>query len=88
MLARHLFFDQPLQDAINAPRIHHQLTPMQLEYEDGFDEAIVNGLADIGHNMSKAIRTNGFAALTAIGRRGNQLTACFDPRRPGSIYID
>lgn len=87
-MARYLFFNEGLRDAVHAPRIHHQLTPMELEYEHGISEAIVNVLADIGHKMSKTTVTSGFASLTAIRRSDDQLTAIYDPRRPGSIYID
>lgn len=61
---------------------------MELEYEDGFSEEVVAALTDNGHKMIKAKQANGYGALTAIGRSGNQLTAVFDPRRQGSIHIE
>lgn len=34
-MARSLWFEQNIKEAVDAPRIHHQLQPMILEYEYG-----------------------------------------------------
>ena len=87
MLLRYLYFNETITDAVNAPRIHHQLAPMRLEYEQGISSSIVGGLKQIGHQMYENPSDGGFAALTAIGREGKNLVPIFDHRRKGSIQI-
>lgn len=81
---RYLYFNEPIQNAVYAPRIHHQLAPMELQYEEGLSDEIVKGLEKIGHKMIKSPSDSGFAALTAIGREVKVLVPIFDTRRRGS----
>lgn len=60
---------------------------MELEYEEGFTDDIIDGLEKIGHKMVKSPIDSGFAALTAIGREGKRLVPVFDYRRRGSIEV-
>lgn len=82
-----MYFKENIWDAVHAPRIHHQLAPMRLQYEEGISNEIVSGLERIGHEMFKSPSDSGFASLTAIGRNGNQLSAVYDPRRKGSVHV-
>lgn len=84
MFARHIWMNDTLQDAISAKRIHHQLLPMKVFYEDGFDAEIVDGLRQIGHNVEP---DNALSAVTAISRVRGYVEAACDPRRYGSIAI-
>lgn len=86
-IIRHLYLNETLQQAMNAPRIHHQLTPMVLKYEEGLDANVVAALEGVGHVMSKMNPDGGFAAATAIARVGNKYSAVYDKRRLGSISI-
>lgn len=86
-MLRYLYFNEDIEKAVKAPRIHHQLMPMQLSYEAGFPDDIIQGLTHIGHQMYKAPSDSGFAALTAIARSGNKFTPVYDYRRRGSIEI-
>lgn len=70
-----------------AKRVHHQLLPMELSYEDGLDTNLVNGLKEFGHKTVCAKSVIGFAALTAISRVSGHIEATFDPRRVGSTEI-
>lgn len=72
---------------MRAPRIHHQLAPMRLEYELGISDNIINGLHEYGHEMYTKPPDSGFAALTAIGRRGKLLVPVYDHRRLGSKNV-
>lgn len=74
-------------DAVHAPRLHHQLIPMRVEYEEKCPMDVVSGLRDIGHDMYLAPSDIGFASLTAIAREGNKLKAVYDPRRLGSSVV-
>lgn len=87
MLLRYLSFNESIENAVRAPRIHHQLAPMRLEYENGFDDNIIDGLQQIGHQIFKTPSDGGFAALTAIGRKGKQIVPIFDQRRKGSVEV-
>jgi gamma-glutamyltranspeptidase/glutathione hydrolase/leukotriene-C4 hydrolase len=42
---------QNIKEAIDAPRIHHQLLPMKLEYQAGFNRKYLVGLAGKGHEI-------------------------------------
>lgn len=84
---RHLYFNETIQEALFTPRIHHQLLPMRLEYEENFPKKIVEELGQIGHQMFAGKRETGFASVTAVARDGNELSAIFDPRRGGSAEI-
>lgn len=87
MLLRYLYFNETLWDAAHAPRIHHQLLPMQLVYENGFPEELVQGLKGLGHDVVENSGESGFASVTAIGRDGNNLVAINDPIRQGSSQV-
>lgn len=88
LIVRHLYFGEDLEDIIKNPRIHHQLAPMSVEYEQGFDQSVVDELTARGHTMKQAASDAGFAAITAIIRdRSDKLTATWDPRRSGSTEI-
>lgn len=85
VIYRHLWLKEPLQTAVNAKRLHHQLAPMYIEYEEGFDREILDGLEQKQHVTRQIPADSGFAALVAISREGNTYTGAFDPRRGGSV---
>lgn len=87
MLLRYLYFNESVRDAVRAPKIHHQLLPMRVIYEEGLADEIITGLGAMGHEMVKANFEIGFAAITAIGREGNKLVPVYDARRLGSASV-
>lgn len=72
---------------MSASRIHHQLSPMQIDYEETFSKTIINGLEDIGHVINKVYAESGFAAANAISTKNGYIEAVFDKRRNGSVVI-
>lgn len=80
-------FNEPLTDTVNERRFHHQLAPMYIDYETGFNETILQGLVDIGHKVYTEETVYGFVAVTGIGRMGNSLTPAYDTRRHGSSFV-
>jgi gamma-glutamyltranspeptidase/glutathione hydrolase/leukotriene-C4 hydrolase len=46
---RNIWFEENIKDAIDFPRLHHQLYPMTLQVEQGFSTDLVDGLKEIGH---------------------------------------
>ena len=70
---------------MNERRFHHQLVPMEVDYEPEFNKSILNNFVARGHRLKEA--HDGFASLTAIGRDGNRVNAAYDPRRLGSKEV-
>lgn len=85
-LYRHLYFNESIEVALAAPRIHHQLTPDILDYESTFDSKIINQLST---KYEHKIRSqSGIAAsIVAISKSDGQVTASPDPRRGGSAVV-
>lgn len=85
VILRKVFFGQDLQSSMDGFRIHHQLAPMEVEYEDNVDTDIIQQLKARGHAVRKVKRV---ATMTAVAREDDgRVTAAFDPRRPGSVAI-
>nr|XP_029729972.1 scoloptoxin SSD14-like [Aedes albopictus] len=85
VVLRKILFGQSLQEAMDGPRVHHQLAPMEVEYEGSVDPRIIEGLITRGHKLRKVKRV---ATMTAVAREDDgRVTAAFDPRRPGSVEI-
>lgn len=59
---------------------------MQLFYEDGISDNIIEDLKQIGHKLHR-MSSDGFSSVTAIGKNGKQLVPVYDPRRSGSAII-
>lgn len=76
-----------MTDTIKEKRFHHQLAPMHIQYESGFNETILQGLKDLGHKVSEESTTYGFVAVTGIARKGNELKPVHDNRRHGSTFV-
>ncbi|KRT80079.1 hypothetical protein AMK59_7805, partial [Oryctes borbonicus] len=53
VIIRHLWFGDCIEDAVNQPRLHHQLKPMVVEYERGFPKNILRGLMCRGHAIRR-----------------------------------
>ncbi|XP_066589447.1 scoloptoxin SSD14-like isoform X2 [Prorops nasuta] len=49
IIARMLWMDQTIKEAVEAPRIHHQLIPKELAYEYGIPKRVIEGLQALGH---------------------------------------
>lgn len=84
MILRQMFFNESLYEAVLAPRIHHQLLPMIVQYEERFDESVLDGLKARGHELKEITREVGFGSAMAVSFRDGELEAHFDSRRGGS----
>lgn len=87
MIVRHLDRNQTMHQAMLEPRLHHQLIPMHIMYENGFNAAILDGLQALGHGIEKVIPDMGFGAVAGLARRGKHIEAVSDSRRDGSVAI-
>ncbi|XP_067008802.2 scoloptoxin SSD14 [Anabrus simplex] len=77
-----LYFNMDIKEALDARRIHHQLFPMTLQYEEGFLEKYVKGLEAIGHKTEKF--AVGGSSVTAISVEDEKVYANSDFRRGGT----
>lgn len=90
ILLRHLAFDEPIQQAVNAPRLHHQWFPDTLKLENPghlknaatTTNKIANELRTRGHNI-QLTTTQGSAHSIAINPTTGAITPAPDPRRGG-----
>ncbi|KAH9504179.1 hypothetical protein Btru_065229 [Bulinus truncatus] len=48
-----LWLGDSIDSAVNRRRLHHQLLPPALQYEEGFEDAVVQGLTGLGHSVNK-----------------------------------
>ncbi|XP_045773048.1 glutathione hydrolase 1 proenzyme-like isoform X2 [Maniola jurtina] len=75
-----------LSDVIQSSRLHHQLIPMEVEHEAGFDPKVLAFLRARGHATTERGPFAGFAAMNGVARDANGfLLASTDRRRVGSI---
>lgn len=88
MLLRHFYFNETLAQAVHAPRVHHQLMPMQLHYEPELNEEVREALLARGHRMTTSVYPGGFGSINAIeSDRYGRVQALNDPRREGSLEV-
>ena len=79
------WFDESLSDAVDDPRLHEELVPMDVEIEKKYrlNGDIVKGLEKLGHNV-KVGKDADFAVVQAIYRKpGKGIYAKSDPRKYG-----
>lgn len=84
-LFRHLYFNESIETAMNAPRFHHQLTPVRLDYEYNFDTEIIG---ELNSKYEHTIRNqSAIASIVAIAVDDGKVSALPDPRRGGSAMV-
>lgn len=76
-----LWFGKSLKEAIDAPRIHHQIFPMSVSYDYGIPTDIVKGLEKIGHDMKRA-KVSG-SVVNGISRENDAIFSNADYRKGG-----
>lgn len=87
MIIRHLDQNETILDVMNAPRLHHQLLPMHIMYEKGFDDVVLDGLRTLGHGMVEVALNLHFGGVYALTRAGNHIEAVSESRRNGSVAL-
>ena len=84
---RVVLLEQPLEDAVRAPRLHQQWRPAKTRLERGFEPAVVGALRARGHEIEVAEEaTFGSVQAISIGPEG-EVRAFSDPRRGGAAGI-
>ncbi|MCB1064193.1 MAG: gamma-glutamyltransferase [Verrucomicrobiae bacterium] len=82
-IVNHLDLDQEVENAIGAPRIHHQWSPDVLRVEKAMAPQIIEGLKSLGHDVAP---TTGLGVSQAITFDPKTVSfhPAHDPRAPGS----
>ncbi|CAL4235913.1 unnamed protein product [Meganyctiphanes norvegica] len=81
---RNLWLGDNIKEAIDARRIHHQLLPMELAYEDGIAKNLVAGMEAIGHK-SKKLRFGGSVVCGVARDKIGKIYANSDMRKAGEV---
>jgi gamma-glutamyltranspeptidase/glutathione hydrolase len=76
-------FGMNVQDAIDAPRFHHQWQPDRLSMERGFSPDTITLLKARGHDVDELGVARVSSAVEAIINDGGWLQGATDGRRPG-----
>ncbi|CAH0751386.1 unnamed protein product [Diatraea saccharalis] len=86
LIARNMIVEGgDLKTALDRPRLHHQLIPMEIQYEHNFNSAVIASLQARGHATTELGLTAGFAAVVGVARQSDgYLHAYTDRRRVGS----
>uniref|UniRef100_A0AAG5DAN6 Gamma-glutamyltransferase n=1 Tax=Anopheles atroparvus TaxID=41427 RepID=A0AAG5DAN6_ANOAO len=82
-LVRALWFGYDIKQAIDAPRLHHQLVPMAVQYEYGNLDIFVKGLQAKGHQTTR-YRERG-SIICAIAQNSSGVYANADFRKGGDV---
>ena len=77
----------PLETAVNRPRLHHQWMPDEVRYETGaIDEALRRELEARGHRLKEVTWPVGEVDAAQVGKDG-ALAAAADARGPGGAGV-
>ncbi|KAG4075074.1 hypothetical protein HA402_008139 [Bradysia odoriphaga] len=82
-LVRILWMGEDIKQAIDAPRLHHQLIPMILEYEYGNEQSIISELEKRGHVMERY--SNRGSIINALYRNESGIFGIADYRKLGEV---
>ncbi|XP_021706727.1 gamma-glutamyltranspeptidase 1 isoform X1 [Aedes aegypti] len=82
-IMKYLWFGSDIKEAVDSPRIHHQLIPMTLQYEFGNLEDVLLGLEAKGH-VTKRYRERG-SIVCAIAQNNTGIYANADFRKGGDV---
>lgn len=75
---------QTVKEAMDSPRIHHQLFPPEVSYEYGIQKEVIDGLKKIGHKTAR-YRVRGSVACVIVVNNGT-IYANADFRKVGDVY--
>ncbi|KAK3107382.1 hypothetical protein FSP39_013344, partial [Pinctada imbricata] len=81
VLARMLWFDDSMREALDHPRIHHQLVPSVLYHDPRLQEIYIKELRQKGHEIKPHPQYKSF--VNGIVKEGDLLMPHCDKTRPG-----
>uniref|UniRef100_A0A8D8FUV5 Gamma-glutamyltranspeptidase 1 n=2 Tax=Culex pipiens TaxID=7175 RepID=A0A8D8FUV5_CULPI len=83
IIIKMLWFNNDIKEAVDTPRIHHQLIPMALQYEFGNLDGVLQGLESKGHKTFR-YRERG-SIVCGIAQNGTGIYANADFRKGGEV---
>lgn len=83
-IMRTLWFGQNVKEAVDAPRFHHQLIPMEIDYEYGNQDQLIKGLEAIGHKTHRYHYRG--SIICAIQQNKTAIYANADFRKAGEVF--
>ncbi|XP_065561496.1 scoloptoxin SSD14-like isoform X2 [Artemia franciscana] len=83
VLLRNLWFGDDIKSAIDAKRIHHQIFPMNLQYESGFTPYFVDELETFGHNVTQFLGWG--SVVVGLSKENDLIYANSDFRKGGDV---
>lgn len=84
VIAKILWMGQTVKEAVDAPRIHHQLFPTEMYYEYGIPKQVIDGLKSLGYKTSR-YRERGSVVCVIFAHNGT-IYANADFRKGGDVY--
>lgn len=85
IVAKIIWMGQTVKEAVDAPRIHHQLYPSEMSYEYGVPKQVIDGLKKIGHKTAR-YRVRGSVACVIFVNNDTTVYANADFRKGGDVY--
>jgi len=85
VLYRMLYLGEDAKQAVDARRVHHQLYPMVLNYEQGVTRWIVKGLQAIGHKVKQVPSARSTIQAILVDQKDGTITANADFRKGGDV---
>lgn len=85
VIYRMVYMGQTVKEAVDARRLHHQLVPMKIVYEEGVTRWLVNGLRADGHELSKSGVGGSIVQAVQVDRETGEITANADFRKGGTV---
>ncbi|XP_050298141.1 scoloptoxin SSD14-like isoform X2 [Anthonomus grandis grandis] len=81
-IIRSLWFGENIKEAVDAPRIHHQLYPMNVFYEYGVLQQVLDGLKSLGHQLHRNLAS----IICGLRVVDGKITANSDHRKGGDVF--
>jgi len=78
-----LWLKDDIKTSIDSYRLHHQLEPMRVDYEKGFQQAVIDGLSNRGHVVNELDVAG--SVVSAISRENGRVYANSDVRKAGGV---
>ncbi|XP_049817564.1 glutathione hydrolase 1 proenzyme-like isoform X2 [Aethina tumida] len=82
VIMRTLWFGENIKEAVDAPRLHHQVFPKEGSYEYGFLQQEIEGLQKIGHHLKR----EPFSSIVCGLLKDKKITGNADHRKGGEVF--
>merc|ERR550519_1268049 len=77
-----LWLGMDIEESIETPQLHDQLVPNYIQFENGFDQSVIDGLAGFGHEYEMMSSAGSIEQAIQVTDDGVIHAAC-DSRKGG-----